>query len=127
MQALNTRDVGALVGLVTDDVTWHFPGRNALAGDHVGIQQVGAFLQGVAQRMRAQPVLELHDVTASGDHATEITHVTLERDGTGDAHGDVEAYSWWTLRAYHFRDGKISEIFSMTDQQHLLDDLIGAD
>jgi ketosteroid isomerase-like protein len=119
VQALNTRDVGALVGLVTDDVTWHFPGHNAMAGDHTGLPAVGAFMQGLAQRMRSTPVLELHDVAATDDHATEMARVTLERDG--------ETHVWWTLRAYHFRDGRISEIFATTDQQHLVDELIGAD
>lgn len=33
VQALNDRNPAALLELVTDDIVWHFPGRNALSGD----------------------------------------------------------------------------------------------
>ncbi len=115
--ALNERNPAALIELVTDDITWHFPGENRLSGTHVGKPAVGAFLQGVAAAMGAPARLTLHGVTADDEHANEITEISLERDG--------RTYTWWTLRAYHFRDGKISEIFATTNEQYLLDDILG--
>jgi ketosteroid isomerase-like protein len=115
--ALNDRDAQALIALVTDDIVWQFPGRNALAGSHRGIPAVAAFLQGVARGMGGFPTLEVHDILANDRHAVELTKISLERGGRTDV--------WWTFRAYHFRDGRISEIFATTDEQAFLDDLIG--
>ncbi len=119
VEALNARDAPALVALLTDDAVWHFPGRNAMAGDHAGIPAIGAFLRGVAERMRGTPVLEVHDISATDRHATELTRITLDRGSS--------TFAWWTFRAYHFRDGRISEIFATTDEQYLLDELIGTE
>ena len=115
--ALNERNPAALIDLVTDDITWHFPGENKMSGTHVGKTAVGAFLGAVAAGMGAPARLQLHGVTADDEHANEMTQITLERDG--------QTFTWWTLRAYHFRDGKISEIFATTDKQYMLDDLLG--
>jgi len=114
--ALNDRDPRALIALVTDDVVWHFPGENTQAGAHRGIPAVAAFPQAIAGAMGGSPPLGVHDVLANDRHAVELTKITLEKDARTNV--------WWTFRVYHFRDGKISEIFPMTDEQAFLDNLI---
>jgi ketosteroid isomerase-like protein len=36
-------DLDTVMGLFTDDIKWHVPGSNPLAGDYTGKEEIGAF------------------------------------------------------------------------------------
>jgi len=47
--AFNAGDVAALVDLFAEDIVWHFPGRNKLAGEHIGRDATLAMLGAYGQ------------------------------------------------------------------------------
>lgn len=91
-----------LSGLLTDDVVWHVPGNNSIAGTYRGIDDVVGYF--TARRELAARTFRLHpgDVLV-GDGAL----VAALTEGTALIGG--EEHRWSTIGLYRFRDGLISE------------------
>ena len=91
-----------LSGLLTDDVVWHVPGNNSIAGTYRGIDDVVGYF--TARRELAARTFRLHpgDVLV-GDGAV----VAALTEGTALIGG--EEHRWSTIGLYRFRDGLISE------------------
>src|SRR5829696_9436570 len=73
-------DVAALRELLTEDVRWHVPGRNAIAGTHEGIDAVLAYF--ARRRKLAARSFRMHPrelLVGDGDHvaAARIAEVWL--------------------------------------------------
>jgi ketosteroid isomerase-like protein len=86
---------------LTDDVVWHVPGRNAIAGEYRGIEAVLAYFQ----RRRDLPghTFRLYPgelLVGEGDHVAMLT------DGTAGIDG-VER-RWSTVGLYRLRDERIA-------------------
>jgi uncharacterized protein len=87
--------------LLTDDIHWHVPGRNAIAGDYHGVDAVLAYFR--RRRDLADRTFRMHpgDVLAGdGDRIAALT------DGTAMI-GGVER-SWSTVGLYEVRDGRVA-------------------
>ncbi len=87
-----------LRALLAEDVTWHVPGRNAIAGTYAGRDAVMAYF--ARRRDLAQRTFRLHPgevLTGEGDHVAVLT------DGTAVV-GGREA-RWSTVGLYRF-DGE---------------------
>ena len=87
----------ALREVLTEDVLWHVPGRNAVAGDHDGIEAVMAYL--ARRRDLASLSFRMHPcevLVGDGDHVAVLT------DGTATIAG--EEHSWSTVGLYRLRD-----------------------
>jgi ketosteroid isomerase-like protein len=87
--------------LLTDDVHWHVPGRNAVAGDYHGVDAVLAYFR--RRRDLADRTFRMHpgDVLAGdGDRIAALT------DGTAVI-GGVER-RWSTVGLYEIRDGRVA-------------------
>lgn len=77
-QAFATGDLATLQRLFHEDVVWHSPGDSPLSGNYRGLQEIAKYLGMFAHAgMRA----ELHDVTASDDHAVALFIDHVEQDG----------------------------------------------
>jgi ketosteroid isomerase-like protein len=87
----------------TEDVRFHSPGRNPLAGDYAGIGQVLKFYARLVEVAGGTLSLELHDVLANDEHGVALLTVRGERAGKQLNDNMVETF--------HFRDGKVSEIW----------------
>jgi YbgC/YbaW family acyl-CoA thioester hydrolase len=91
----------ALRDVLSEDVTWHVPGRNAIAGDYRGIEAVlGYFamrrdLAGRTFRLRSRGVL-----TGDDGWAASITD--------GDAVIGGRELSWSTVGLYRLRDERVA-------------------
>lgn len=80
--AFARRDLAAILGVVSDDVVWHFPGRRGrLAGTHCGRDAVLRFLAGVEELTGRTFHLDLLDVTASDTHAVALFRGHGSREG----------------------------------------------
>jgi hypothetical protein len=82
-----------LRALLAPDVTWHVPGRNAIAGDYVGREAVMAYF--AARRDLAQRTFAIHPgevLVGDGDHVAVLT------DGTATIAGTT--HRWSTLGLY---------------------------
>ncbi|GAA4616267.1 hypothetical protein GCM10023195_72230 [Actinoallomurus liliacearum] len=94
-------DDAPLREVLTEDVAWHIPGRNAIAGDHHGVEAVLAYFR--RRRELADRTFRLHNrdvLTGEGEWITALT------DGTAVIAG--EEHTWSTVGLYHVRDGRIA-------------------
>jgi uncharacterized protein len=63
------------------DVVWHSAGRNPLAGDHRGIDEVIGLFGKVFELTGGTFRQELHDVLANDEHGISLATATAEREG----------------------------------------------
>lgn len=117
MGALAARDGAAVASLLTDDVVYHFPGRNQLSGTYRGKPEVMAFFQRFPTVLDAPPALDTHDVLSSEAHGADLTSLTAQRGG--------RQHAWRAVRIYHFVEDLISEVFVVIEDQAALDEFLG--
>jgi len=113
-EAFAAGDMAALTELFAEDVVWHLPGRNPLAGTHRGRDAVFAVFTKTAQLSGSTFRIELHDVLANDEHTVAIQRETGSRQGRQLDVRDVEIY--------HVRDGKITEWWSFSDDERQNDE-----
>lgn len=94
-------DVKPVRELLTDDVEWHVPGENAIAGSYRGVDQVLGYFR--RRRELADNTLRLHPgelLVGEGDHIAALT------DGSAQL-GGVD-HRWSTVGLYRIRHGLIA-------------------
>src|SRR6059036_3489768 len=94
-------DSAGLRSLLTDDVEWHVPGQNAIAGSYRGLDQVLNYF--LRRRELAAGTLRLHPgevLTGGGDHVAVLT------DGSAVIAGREQR--WSTIGLYRIRDRRIA-------------------
>lgn len=95
-------DEAAIRDVLTEDIAWHVPGTNAIAGDYRGIDEVLAYF--TRRRDLAQRTFRMHprDVLAGeGDHVAVLTDGTATIDG-------VE-HAWSTVGLYRLDGDRVAE------------------
>jgi ketosteroid isomerase-like protein len=100
--------------LFDENIVWHVPGRNQLAGDFRGIPAVLESFGRNFEETGGTFKVELHDVLGSDDHAVALATVSAERNGKSLK----EPYA----HVCHFRDGKLSEAWILDFDQHAVDE-----
>jgi uncharacterized protein len=102
--AFKSGDVDALFAVMADDVVWHVPGNNALAGTYRGRDEIlrnFGMLQAAVDAYWAHPL----DYFGSDDHAVLIAEVRARK---GDRTLETkEAMTW------HVENGKLKECWHM--------------
>jgi uncharacterized protein len=63
------------------NVVWHSAGRNPLAGDYAGIDQVMGLFGRLFELTGGTFRQELHDVLANDEHGISLATATAEREG----------------------------------------------
>jgi ketosteroid isomerase-like protein len=95
------KDDTAVRDVLTEDIDWHVPGDNAIAGDYHGIDEV---LDDFARRRDlADRSFRMHPrdiLTGAGDHVAALTDGTAVIDG-------IE-HRWSTVGLYRIRDDRIA-------------------
>ena len=95
-------DSMAVRGVLTDDIAWHAPGTNAIAGDYHGIEAVLDYF--TRRRDLANKTFRMHPrdiLTGDGDTVAALTDGTATIDGVDQA--------WSTVGLYRVRDDRIAE------------------
>jgi ketosteroid isomerase-like protein len=93
-------DSAAVSSVLTDDIEWHVPGSNVIAGDYHGIDEVLDYF--ARRRDHARGTFRMHPrdiLRGSGDHVAAIT------DGTATIDGAEQ--SWSTVGLYRLRGDRI--------------------
>jgi hypothetical protein len=109
--AFGRGDIPALLGLMTDDIEWVFPGPPDVlpdAGTFTGPEAVGAWFGTLDANVEFQ-VFEPREFIAQGDRLVVLVHVESTVRSTGRKIVVDEAHSWT------FRDGKVSAFRVYTD------------
>jgi len=60
-------DVPAVLAVFSDDIAWHVPGRNPMAGDYTGHDEVVGFFQMLGERSDGTFRLAVHDILDDGE------------------------------------------------------------
>ncbi len=108
-------DVETLASYFTDDVMFHIPGKSSLAGDYQGKDQFLDLFQRFSERV--EYTFEGHAYLADDEHGVSLQQSHYKRgDETLDTN---EAF------VAHFRDGKISEFWLLSQKSDEVDALLG--
>ncbi len=111
-EAFSRRDMDSLRTFWADDIVYHVPGANPIAGDHKGLDAVLAlFAKLMEMNVR---IVEVHDVLPSDDHVVALVGGTASRQG--------EELSVNQANIYHVRDGKIKEAWLLSTDQRAFDE-----
>jgi ketosteroid isomerase-like protein len=109
-------DEAPVRALLTDDIHWHVPGRNAIAGDYLGIEAVLAYFR--RRRDLVDRTLRLHPgdvLVGDGDRIAALT------DGTAVV-GGVQR-RWSTVGLYQIRDGRVAGCWLLPLDPATFDDI----
>ena len=93
-------DDTAVRTVLTDDIEWHVPGDNAIAGDYRGIDEVLDYFE--RRRDLAKSTLRLRPgdvLTGDGDHVAALTDGTATIDG--------REHRWSTVGLYRLRGDRV--------------------
>jgi ketosteroid isomerase-like protein len=102
--------------LLADDVHWHVPGRNAIAGDYQGIDTVLAYFR--RRRDLVDRTFRMHPsdvLVGDGDRIAALT------DGTAVVAGVQRR--WSTVGLYQIRDGRVAGCWSLPLDPAAFDDV----
>jgi ketosteroid isomerase-like protein len=94
-------DTATLSDLFADDIVWHSPGRNQLAGDFRGKEAVLGNFQRTFELTGGNINLEIHDVVANDDHVVVLVHTSAQKDGRKLEDDGIQLF--------HVTDGKVTE------------------
>ena len=107
-------DLEPVRALLTEDVEWHVPGHNAIAGDYAGIDEVTAYFE--RRRALASDTLRLIPrelLVGEGDHVASLTDGVAAIDG-------VEL-RWSTVGLYRLRERRIAACWLLALDQDAFD------
>lgn len=107
-------DRDALRELLAPDVTWHVPGAGSLAGTYKGADDVLGMFARLAERTDGTYRADLHDVAGNDEHVFSA-HVASGRRGK-------KALRAAGVVVFHVRDGRVSEAWEASGDQHMVDD-----
>lgn len=115
-EAMERGDMEEFFSYYTDDVGVHAGGNNRLAGDYKGLDQLqdlfGRFMEAMGEY-----TFENHAYLADDEHG-----IILQR-GKSVRGGQTREFN--EVFVFHFRDGKISEMWYVPVDQAGVDALIG--
>jgi ketosteroid isomerase-like protein len=101
------RDWDAVGALFADEIGWHAPGEDDHSGHHQGRAEVVALLEKLATVTGGTFQLEPEAFLNSVEHSAVRVRWSAERDGSRSAGTEIAVY--------HFRDGKIDQVWFYVD------------
>jgi ketosteroid isomerase-like protein len=111
-------DVKRVEALLTEDIEWHVPGQNAIAGDYTGIVEVTDYFR--RRRELSGNSLQLHPgemLIGEGEHVAVLT------DGSATLKG--VQYRWSTVGLYRLRGERIAACWLLALDQEAFDEAWG--
>jgi ketosteroid isomerase-like protein len=97
------------------DIVWHSPGRNQLAGEYKGIDQVMGLFGRLFEMTGGTFRQELHDVLANNEHGVTLAIASAERQGKTLRSNGVLVFNL-------DKDGKVTEAWLHPEDQYAVDE-----
>ena len=110
-------DFATLNDLFAEDIMWHEPGRNQLAGDFRGREAVYQLFGKLMELTEGSFHLDVQAIFADDEHGVSLVDVTASRGGQ-----TIRSYD---AHIFHLRDGKIVEFWNGSSDPYSFDALIG--
>ena len=98
----------------TDDIRYHVPGRGPVAGDYEGQEQMLGQSARTFELTGGTFSAEFHDALGNDEHGVAMLTVHAERAG--------KKLNQNVVLVYHFRDGKIAEVWNHPADQYAIDE-----
>ena len=117
LDAFSTGYVAGEERALADGIIWHAPGTNRFSGRFEGRAAVIGRLAAM-QEAGIVARYDVHDVVANDEHAIALVHQHLEV-------ADGRRYDQQQVIVAHIRDGRIAELWTMNQDQAVMDVLIG--
>jgi uncharacterized protein len=115
-EAMLHGDIETFLNAHTDDVVVHMPGRSSISGVYKGKDQFAEVFQKFT-KLAPEFSFEPHAYFADDEHGVLLQRTHYKR---GDEILDTN-----DTFVYHFRDGKISEMWILTDDPYGTDAFLG--
>jgi ketosteroid isomerase-like protein len=115
-EAFAAGDFTALDEIFDDNLVWHAPGNNPLAGDYQGKQAVYDLFGKVMEVTGGTFRLEIHDILANDEHGVALVVATGQREGKSLE--DRQA------QVFHLQGGKVTEFWNHPGDQNAVDEFL---
>lgn len=107
-------EVEPLLAYLAEDIVWHVPGRNAIAGDHAGVDDVVAYFERRRALSQATFRIEVRAVLANDELVMQLADGVAVRDG--------RSYDWRTVGVFRIARGRIAECWLVPFDQYAFDE-----
>jgi ketosteroid isomerase-like protein len=115
-EAQKRGDFEAFMNAYADDIVIHMPGKSSIAGTYKGKDQFGEVFQKFTE-LAPEYTFDSHAYFADDEHGVLLQRSHYKRgDETLDTNDTF---------VFHFRDGKISEMWISTDDPYGTDAFLG--
>jgi ketosteroid isomerase-like protein len=111
--AFGKGDMDTLRELFDPDIAYHVPGRNPLAGDYQGPDQVLGLFARIFEVSGGTFQAELHDAVANDEHAVALFTARGQREGATLEDRQV--------LVSHVRDGRLAEVWVLATDLYAFD------
>jgi ketosteroid isomerase-like protein len=108
-------DEGAVTELLAEEIVWHVPGRNAIAGTYRGRDEVLGYIRRRQALAHGTFEISVEDVLANDRHGLVIASGRAVRNG--------HAYAWRGHGLYRFANGRIAECWLLPEDPRLFDEI----
>ncbi len=114
-QAFSRGDLETLRTHFTEDVVCRIGGSHPLSGERTGIGGLLAYMQALTEMAGGTLRLEPHEVMATDEHIVALVRLSATSEG--------RPLHWNAAAIYHVRDGKISQIETISPDQVAIDEI----
>jgi len=108
-------EVDEVSGLLSDEIVWHVPGRNAIAGDYRGKREVLDYFARRRDKARGSFRIEVRRVLADEEFVIQLAGGQAEIDGN--------LHEWETVGVYRVANGRIAECWLVPFDQLAFDEI----
>jgi ketosteroid isomerase-like protein len=108
-------DSASVAALMTEDIAWHVPGRNAIAGDYRGREAVLDYFARRRDFARGSFRVRIRHTLADDELVVQLAGGRAEIGG--------ETREWETAGVYRIRDGRIAECWLLPFDQLQFDEI----
>jgi ketosteroid isomerase-like protein len=113
-EAFATGDLDTVMAVFDDDIVWHSPGRNSLAGDYKGHQQIQEFFGRIFEMSGGTFSNEIHDILVNDEHAVVMVKTHAERSG--------KSLDSLVCHVWHLKNGKATEFWNLALDPYAADE-----
>jgi hypothetical protein len=103
-QAFAQGDVPTVLGVFSDAITWHVPGRSPLSGDYKGHEEVLGFFAKSMELSGGTLRVDVDEILADGERVVALTTVSAQRNGRSWSAPEVHVWRVIDGQAVEFRE-----------------------
>ena len=112
--ALQRGDLAWLEEHFADDIVWHVGGNSKWAGARHGKAELRELHAHITRAMSTSHESAVHDILGSDDHVVVLGSATATAE-------DGSTAEWNYVNVVHIDDGKITEVWGMTENDAAVD------